>query len=189
MSQLVRPTPELRRVRLLLRSFFAEYLRIVEPDAAAELRLDQIAFRRKRLDGVGLAAEIPDGRDGEKVNVLVQIEPEALPRCAAAGRIRRSLQILRLPYGAPLLVSMLYLRGGRPGIHLDSGSMAEAGRIEVVRLYFTTFALAETRAEYYLERPEPLAWALAAQMRPTRRNPDEHRRACLERISAAALDE
>lgn len=189
MSQPRGSTPELRRVRLLLRSFFAEYLRIVEPDAAAEMRLDQVTFRRKPLDGVGLAAEIPLRREGETVNVLVQIEPEALPPCAAADRIRRSLRSLRLPYGAPILVSILYLRGGRPGIHLDSGIMAEAGRIEVARLYFTTFALAETRAEHYLERAEPLAWALAARMRPTRRGPDEHRRACLEKISAVALDE
>jgi hypothetical protein len=49
--------------------------------------------------------------------------------------------------------------------------------------------LTESRAEHFLERPEPLAWAFAAWMRPTKRTPDEHARACLERIAGAALDE
>jgi len=179
--------PELHLLRDLIRSFFPDYLRLVEPDAAAEMRLDQVALHRNHLDGASVVADVP-GRNGEeKVTVLVQIEPEALPDSSL--RIRQSLRSLRLSYGEPVLASVVYLRGGLPGIHLDSGLLAEALRIEMVRIYFTTFGLAETRAEHFLERPEPLAWALAARMRPTRRAPDEHRRACLERIAAAALDE
>jgi len=189
-GQLNGSTPELRRIRHLIRSFFADYLRIFEPEAAAGMWLDRIAFNRMTLDGVGLLAEVPSRRrEGGTVSVLVQIEPEALPSSAAADRIRRSLQNLRIPWGAPVLASLLYLRGGRPGAHLKAGAVAEVGGVEMVRIWYTVFSLAATRAESYLNRPEPLAWALAAWMRPTERSADEHRRACLERIAAAALDE
>ena len=179
-------SPELRLLRDLIRSFFPDYLRLVEPDAAAEMRLEQIVLRRYRLEGAGLVADVT-GRNGqERVTVLVQIEPQALTDSSL--RIRQSLRSLRLPYGEPVLASVVYLRGGLPGIRLESGLLAEALRVEMARIYFTTFALEASRAEYFLERPEPLAWAFAAWMRPTRRAPAEHRRACLERIAAAELD-
>lgn len=184
-----RPSLEVRRLRDLIRSFLADYLRIVESDSAGRLRLDEIALRRRPVDGACIVAETSGRRSGEKVTILVRIEPEALPSPEASLRVCRSIRSLRLPYGEPLLVSLVYLQGGRPGPRLDSCLLAEAGGIEIASFYFTSFGLTETRAEPYLERPEPLAWALAARMRPTQRTPDEHRRACLERIAAAALDE
>jgi hypothetical protein len=84
---------------------------------------------------------------------------------------------------------VLFLEGGRPGVRLESGVIGEACGIELVRIFYSTLALAESRAEPYLERPEPLAWALASLMRPTLRTPEEHRRACLERIARAPLGE
>jgi hypothetical protein len=59
--------------------------------------------------------------------------------------------------------------------------------VEMVRIFYTAFGLADCRAEHYLERPEPLAWALAALMRPVRRGPAAHREACLRRIAEAGL--
>jgi hypothetical protein len=188
-GQLNGSTPELRHMRGLLRSFFTDYLRIFEQDAAAKLCLDRITFSRMTLDGVGLLAEIPTRKEKETVTVLVQIEPEALHAAEAAERIRRSLQNLRIPWATPVLASVLYLRGGRPGASLESEAVARIDVIETARAYFTAISLAATRAEPYLRRPEPLAWALAAWMRPTERTLDEHRRACLERIAAGALDE
>lgn len=184
-----RPSLEVHRLRDLIRSFLADYLRIVESDSAAGLRLDGIELRRKRVDGVCIVAETAGRRSGKKTTILVRIEAEALAPPEASLRVGRSIRGLRLPYGEPLLTSLVYLQGGRPGPHLDSCVLAEVCGIELARLYFTSFGLNETRAEPYLERPEPLAWALAARMRPTQRTPDEHRRACLERIAAAVLDE
>jgi hypothetical protein len=179
---------EVCRLRDLIRSFCADYLRIVESDAAAGFQLEEIAVRRKRVDGVAVVAETVS-RWGEKVTVLVRVEPEVLSPAETSLRLGESVRGLRLPYGEPVLASMVYLQGGGPGIHLESGVIAQAAGIDLARIYFTTFGLAETRAEHFLERPEPLAWALAARMRPTQRSPDEHRRACLERIATAALDE
>lgn len=188
MSRPVGPSREVRGLRDLIRSFFADYLRIVESDAAAELRLDGIALRRKPVDGAAVVAETAS-RKGETVTVLVRIEPEGLLPAETSLRIGESVRGLRLPYGEPVLASMVYLQGGRPGVRLESGIIAQAAGIELARLYYTTFGLSESRAEHFLERPEPLAWALAARMHPMKRTWEEHHRACLSRIAAAPLDE
>lgn len=153
------------------------------------MRLDQIRLRRRPPDGAGVAAEVYGRQIAERVTVLVRIEPEAPSPRASSQRIRQSLRDLRLLSGEPVLASVVSVRGGRPGIHLESGILAEALGLETARIYFTSLGLEETRAEYYLERPEPLAWVFAARVRPTRRSLEEHRRACLKRIAAVSLDE
>lgn len=184
-------------LRDLIQTFFADYLRLVEPDSAAQMWLDRITFPRSEkliacddddFREIGVIGEVTSHR-GELVTVLVQIEPEALPPPEIARRLGQYLMGLELRYGQPVLLSVLYLHGGRPGIHLESGVISEACGIDLVRIYYTSFALEETRAEYYLERPEPLAWLFATLMRPAKRTPVEHARACLERIAAAPLDE
>jgi hypothetical protein len=184
-------------LRDLIQTFFADYLRLVEPDSAVQMWLDRITFPRSEkliecedddFREIGVVAEVLSHR-GELVTVLVQIEPEALAPPEIARRLGHHLMELELRYGQPVLLSVIYLQGGRPGIHLESGVISEACGIELVRIYYTSFALAESRAEYFLERPEPLAWIFASLMRPVKRTPEEHRRACLERIAAAPLDE
>jgi hypothetical protein len=184
-------------LRDLIQTFFADYLRLVEPDSAIQMCLDQIGFPRPEKlrtcgDGdfreTGVVAEVLSHR-GELVTVVVQIEPEILAPPEIARRLGDSLMGLELRYGQPVLLSVIYLQGGRPGIQLESGVISEACGIELVRLYYTSFALAESRAEYFLDRPEPLAWVFSALMRPVKRTPEEHRRACLDRIAAAPLGE
>lgn len=188
------PRPLLRH---LIRTFFPDYLRIVEPDSAGKMRLDLITFPTPekisewtdddQLD-LGVIAEVP-ARRGEIVTVLVQVEAEAQTPPEAARRLGCYLTGLELRYGQPVLLSVVYLRGGRAGVHLESAAIGEAFGIELVRIFYTAFCLEDARAEYFLERPEPLAWTLSALMRPIRRSPEEHRRICLERIAATALDE
>ena len=184
-------------LRDLIQTFFADYLRLVEPDSAVQMWLDRITFPRSEkllacedddFREIGVVAEVPSHR-GELVTVLVQIEPEALPPLEIAQRLGHYLMGLELRYGQPVLLSVVYLHGGRPGIHLESGVISQACGIDLVRIYYTSFALEEARAEYYLERPEPLAWLFATLMRPAKRTPEEHARACLERIAGASLDE
>lgn len=178
-------------LRDLIQTFFTDYLWLVEPDATARMWLDRITFPRPEKLGareIGVVAEVLSDR-GELVTVLAQIEPEALAPPETARRLGQCLMELELRYGQPVLLSVVYLQGGRPGIHLESGVISEACGIELARVYYTSFAVGESRAEYFLERPEPLAWVFAALMRPVKRTPEEHRRACLERIAAAPLDE
>lgn len=184
-------------LRDLIQTFFADYLWLVEPDSAEQMWLDRITFPRSEKlieceDGdfreVGVVAEVLSNR-GERVTVLVQIEPEVLDPEVIARRLGHYLMGLELRYGQPVLLSVVYLQGGRPGIHLESGVISQACGIDLVRLYYTSFALGASRAEYFLDRPEPLAWVFATLMTPVKRTPEEHRRACLERIAAAPLDE
>lgn len=181
-------------LRELIRTFFADYMRLVEPDSAGQMRLERITFPElpatldHDLRDHGVVAEVLSRR-GETVTVISQIEPEVLPPPDLARRLGRSLMTLELCYGQPVLLSVVFLQGGRSGIRLESGAIAEICDIELARVYYTAFGLSESRAEYYLERPEPLAWALAAWMKPAKRTPEEHLRACLDQIDAAPLDE
>lgn len=170
-------------LRDLIRTFFADYLRLVEPDAARRMRLDRITFPPKDFEH-GVVAEIPP-RKGELVTVVVRIESEK----EASHPLVHDLRSLGLRYGQPVLFSVLRLAGGRPGVHLESAVIAETCGIELARIFYTDFRLEGARAEHYLERPEPLAWALSAWMRPSRRSLEEHRRACLEKIEVADLCE
>ena len=174
-------------LRELIQTFFADYLRLVEKDAAAGLRLDRIAFPQASAEAGCLVAQVPSRSGAGVVTVVVRIEPEPLPLEEVSARIGRSLKGLRLCYGDPVLASVVFLRGGRSGVRLESGILAKCEGVEVARIYFTTFGLSESRAECFLERPEPLGWALAALMRPTLRTLEDHRRACLERIESADL--
>ena len=160
-------------LRVLIQTFFADYLRLVESEAARQMRLDRITFPARRFKQ-GVIAAVPPRR-GEPVTVIVRIELTREAPRPLAGDLRR----LGLRYGQPVLLSVLRLTGGRPGSHLESAPLGEAFGLELARIFYTVFGLEGARAEYYLERPEPLAWALSAWMRPVRRRPEEHRRACL----------
>lgn len=187
-----------RLLHRLIRTFFPDYLRIVEPDSAMKMRLDRITFPTPEKTAewtegdpleFGVVAEVPARRRGEVATILVQVEEEAQTPPETARRLGLFLAGLELRYGQPVFLSVVYLRGGRAGVHLESAAISEAFGIELMRIFYTAIGLEGARAEYFLERPEPLAWALAALMRPLRRTPAEHLRACRERVAAAPLDE
>jgi len=75
------------------------------------------------------------------------------------------------------------LQGVRP-LRREEHVETAFGR-EVCRFGYRSFGISRLAAEDYLERPEPLAWALAALMRPRSRDPRALRRACLARIARA----
>jgi hypothetical protein len=181
--------------REILLPFLADYLRIVEPDSAEHLWLDRISL--PNLDSVpgwtdaekqtfGIVAEVPS-RWGEQVTIVIQVEPEALTPAELSRRLGRYFMDLEIHYCRPVLLSVLYLHGGRPGINLETGPVSRLMDMDLLRIYFTTFGLEGARAEYYLERPEPLAWALSATMQPIRHSRARHRKLCLERLAAADL--
>ena len=58
---------------------------------------------------------------------------------------------------------------------------------ELSSFQYISFGLANCAAAVHLERPEPLAWALAAVMHPGTMSRAEHKLACLRRIAAARL--
>jgi hypothetical protein len=182
----VEPTV-LSSLTALLRRFLPDYLRLVEPDCSQHLRLDRLALLdlpsgAPPLDGV--VAEVLTCRD-EPVTVLVLVEPEPLSPAATRKLFGGWLQLLELRYRRPVLLNVIYLRGGRPGINLESTSAAAVGTEDVLRLFYSTFGLSWAGATYYLQRPEPIAWALAALMAFPSGSRDEHCDRCKARIATA----
>lgn len=174
----------------LIRVFFADYLRLVERDASALLDLDRATFPRsprvQREEG-GMVARIPVRKGGDVVTVLVRIEPDLPLPARAAESMAGTFRALRVPYGAPILATLLSLRGGKPGVTLEAGPLTKLAGIELGRIFFTSFCLFGTNAESYLQRPEPLAWVLSALMGPTRRTVEEHGAICRDKIATAPL--
>jgi hypothetical protein len=182
--------PEESRLDLLaslLRAFFADYLRLLEPEAAEHLCLDRITFLALP-DRQAVAAEVPDLR-GEVVTVLVRIEPGPPDAEEVSQLLSRWLGALGIVYSRPVLFHLIYMSGGRPGLNLETAAVTRVTGMETLRIFYLQFGLSEARAEHYLDRPEPLAWALAAWMRPAHLAPESLREACRRRIRAAELPE
>jgi len=177
----------------LLRAFFPDYLRLTEPDWAKELDFGSLTFP---WDGhswndsgePGIAAQVST-RGGERITVLVRIAETALAEKEVGRWLGRQARRLELRLADPILVSVVALRGGVPGVNLRTAEVSQVCGDTVVRAFYTAFGLEQARAEHFLERPEPLAWGLCAFMQPIRRTQAAHERACLERIGAAALDD
>jgi hypothetical protein len=176
--------------RELFETFLGDYLKIVEPDTAVHLLPERARFpvvdmsdwTDEERTEIGAVAEIP-ARDGSSITLLIQVEPEPRGPAETAQRFGRWFLALETRLVQPVLLSVLYLRGGRPGPNLESAAVSTVYDMEVVRIFYTAFGLSEARADYYLERPEPLAWALASLMKPVRRSRAEHKLACLRRIA------
>lgn len=180
----------------LVRTFFRDFVGLTAPEAASRLRLEEASFldtqsttdwpagRRRELD---LLARIPSCTFGEKP-VLIHVEIERRARSGMNLRMWLYYMQLRLRHGILVVPILLNLKGGSPGV---SRTVMEEGfdDPETARFRFRSFSISGCRAEEYLERPEPLAWALAALMRPGRWSRAEHRMACLRRIAAAELPE
>jgi hypothetical protein len=182
--------------RETLETFLADYLRLVEPDSAEHLRLDHITFPQPRelprwtaeeQEEAGVIAQVPSRRS-EKVTVVVRVEPEALAPPELSRRLGRTFMDLEVHYCQPVLLSVIHLRGGRPGINLETAPVCRVFGLDVLRIYYTAFGLEGARAEYYLERSEPISWALSALMPPLRRSRELHRELCRKRIAAAGLE-
>lgn len=182
--------------RELFQTFLGDYLKIVEPDTAVHLLPERARFpvvdmsdwTDEERTEIGAVAEIP-ARDGTSLTLLIQVEPEPRGPAETARRFGRWFLALETRLVQPVLLSVLYLRGGRPGANLESSAVGTVYSMEVVRIFYTAFGLSDARADYWLERPEPLAWALAALMKPVRRSRAEHKLACLRKIAGAGLSD
>lgn len=120
--------------------------------------------------------------------MLIHVEIERRARPGMDRRMWLYYMQLRLRHDLLVIPILVNLTGGAPGI---SRAVLEEGvdDPETARFRFRVFNLSGCSAEEYLERPEPLAWALAALMRRGRWSRAEHRLACLQRIAAVDLPE
>jgi hypothetical protein len=181
--------PHDRLFKTVLRACFADLLRLTAPAVAARAELARIVFLDKELlAGSGrreadLLVRVPLRRGG---SLLIHVEVEARARPRMPRRLRAYASRIQALYDDQVLSIVLYIRGGEPGICWQ-GLDGELDAPEVTAFRYVAFGLAGCRAEDYLSRPEPLAWALAALMDPGAWSRAELRRTCLQKIGEARL--
>jgi len=181
----------------LLDRFFGDFVRIVLPGEASRLDLERAQFHRdeyftdvqqgkRRL--LDVVAEVRRSDDRSR-SVLVHVEIEARARGRAMGRrMWRYAMVLRLRHGKPVLPIVLYVRGGSAcaeAVTVDD----HLGERHLASFTYAAFGLSRCDAGVYLDRPEPLAPALAALMHPGSWSPAEHKLRCLRRIARLRIDE
>jgi len=174
----------------MVRTFFGDFLELVEPGLVERLGMDAVIFcqrdelahwpEEERRD-LGLLADVLT-RHGEWRTILVQVVAEASDPAPLEEKLLGWYLRLAVEDRQPVRMIVVHLRGGEPGVSLR-WIVDEVDGEELLRIPYLTFGLEECRAEDFLVKPQPLAWALAALMRPTRRSRAAHTRACLRRIA------
>ena len=180
----------------LFEEFFAQLLELVDLDLADKLVAEEATFLKQDLfsavvDGdraiVDLAAEVPV-KDGLPPVVLIHVEIEGRFRGPMAERLWYYYMYLRLNLKQPVIPILVNLSGGPAGVTEVEWIDEVLGR-KVARFRYFNFGLSGSLAEEYLERPQPLAWGLAALMRSRKWDRVELKIRCLRAIATADLSE
>lgn len=179
-----------RLSKKLLETFFADFLRLIAPDAARRLRLGETSFLDKELctdwpggarREVDLLVRIPV--KGSEAALLIHVEIEARARPGMKKRLWKYYMQIRQRHDLLVLPILVNLQGGRSGIGLE---VLEEGfeTLATGTFRYRVFGLAGCRAEEWLPRPEPVAWALAALMQPGSWSRAALKVECLRRVQA-----
>ena len=179
----------------LIKLFFPDFLRLIDPESAARLQPGEATFLdkedftdwpvgdRREMD---LLAKVPVERKEQPLLVHVEIETDF--GSGMELRIWQYYMMLRLRHRLPVLPILVTLRGGRPGVH--RGTVRESLDRKLTALFhYRALGLSGCRAEDWLARPEPLAWAFAALMRPGSWSRAELMLQCLRRIAKSDVTE
>ncbi len=177
----------------LIPEFPADFLTLTLPVVATRTDLAGVRFqpeehyldspqgRQQRLD---LVAKTVDRATGAEVAVL-HAEVELEFRSGLPRRWWRYNRVLALRHDLPVHTVVVYLNGGPAGLEQSVYDETSLGR-EVATFNYVSLGLSGASPAELLDRPEPLAWALAALTRPRPRSQRaELRLACLDRIAAA----
>jgi len=173
--------------KLLLHAYLDDFLRLVVPETLDRLDLSSPEFLDKELFAGG-----PRGRRREldllvrvrTVNgrpLLIHVEVEARASPGMEERLWRYHNQIQACYEIRVLTIVTNVKRGRPGVCLKSWENDLGPSFPELR--YVSFGLAGCRAAEYLARPEPLAWALAALMKPGALSRAELKMACLRRIA------
>ncbi len=184
-------------MKRLISHFPDQFLRLAAPHIAGSVDLETIAFapeehypgsptgRERRADLVARAASLPVDESEDVEDVLLHTEIELQYRSRTKPRLLAYHRGLSLHYALVVHTIVLYLRGGPPGPKLETYEERSLGKT-VVAFHYHSFGLSRASAAEYLAKPEPLGWALAVLMRPSRGQPRARLGlACVRRIAAA----
>ena len=178
-----------------IRDFLGDLLELVDPELAAELDLAAPEFQPPEVfkDFQKHGHRVPDlvarvsTREGTPRMVLVHVEVEGRFRQETEQRLRRYALHLELEFGYPVITVVVYLKGGpKQGVELRKVSTV-IGQREINSFSYVAFSLSRSLAEEYVNRPQPLAAALAALMRSRLWDKVEQKLFCLEAVSRARL--
>jgi len=180
------------RWKELIHELAFDLVKVVEAELAA--RLDEASLEARPTEvfaggprGRALRVDLAvsgRGREEKPETLLLHVEIELRYRSDQQSRFFLYNRLLAQRDDLPVLTIVLYLRGGPPGLRRAAYVERALGE-EVCLFQYRSFGLSRLPAEDYLARPEPLAWALAALMRPRSGDRNALRRACLARIAAA----
>jgi len=180
----------------LLRTFFGDFLALVSPRAAENLDSPRATFldkefftgwprgHRRELD---LLARVPVRADANR-SVLVHIEIEARARPEIGSRLRGYGNQIQSVHDEQVVSMVVFLSRGRPGVHIETLE-DDLFNLDLGRFRYLSFGVAGCPAEEYLAKPQPLAWGLAALMRPGSWSRPAHKLACLRRIAGTEMDD
>ncbi|HEV7669393.1 MAG TPA: DUF4351 domain-containing protein [Thermoanaerobaculia bacterium] len=181
----------------LFRARFPDLLRLADADLAArwlaDIGLRGIIFLDKEvfLPGgqrreVDLLAEIPDRSMERKFLIHLEIEHEY--RTPIDHRVWHYSLQFHLDYSVPVMSIVVFLKGGPPGAQwLDRIEQVPGQKIHHFR--YLSFGLSRLPAQVLLDRPEPLAWALASLARPGKIGRARLKLELLRKIATAPIDE
>ncbi len=176
------------------RFFFANLVELLDPELAATLDLDDPEFLPPEVfaDFKKHGHAEPDvvarvsSREGEPRLVLLHVEVEAEFRETIDRRVKRYSMHLELEFDLPVVSAVVFLTGGQAGVELREVRTVIGGR-EYGRFCYLAFGLSQSLAEEYMDRPQPLAAALAALMRSETWDKLEKKLCCLETIHRRGL--
>jgi hypothetical protein len=120
--------------------------------------------------------------------LLVHVEIETQFGAGIELRIWEYFMMLRVRHALPVLPILVTLRGGPPGVHRGTVREDFDGKLTALFRY-RSLGLSGCRAEDWLARPEPIAWAFAALMRPGNWSRAELMLRCLRRIATSGVTE
>ncbi|HEX9680668.1 MAG TPA: DUF4351 domain-containing protein [Anaerolineales bacterium] len=179
-------------------AFPGDLVTLLLPEVAARIDLGQLRFESKEyfLDTPLGRRRLPDlvsrarGRSDPDNEMVVHVEHFSRYRTTSRGRVWDYYRLLGIRYGLPVHTAAVYGRGGPPGLVENVDGEFSCGQM-ISAFRYNSLGLSGASAAEYLARPEPLAWALAALMRPEGLGGRGQLAVeCLRRIAAAsALDE
>ncbi len=180
----------------LIRSRFREFLHIAAPALATGLPADaELSFLDKegfldfpegRRHEVDLLVEMSDHATEGKF--LIHIEIENHFRTNMGRRLARYSHQLYLRHPCPAISIVVFLHGGPAGARWTD-RVERVLDLEVHTLRYFSLGVSRLSAETLLERPEPLAWALAARARPGKMGRVRLKLELLRKIASASVDE
>jgi Domain of unknown function (DUF4351) len=177
----------------LIRAFPADLVTLMAPEIARKIDLSRLEFRpeehfldipkgrQRRLDLVALARARPGIREPP---VILHVEAELEYRVVVPPRLWRYNKLVSIRHGLAVHTFVIYLHGGPPGVAKCVERARSLGQ-PLGSFRYRSFGLSRASASEYLKKPQPLAWALAALMKPPSRRRLDLRLRCLRRIAAA----